>query len=175
MPDSRRIRVGQPSRPSRLNASQSLDPTLTRKGALAHPGSFIVAIAGMAFFAYAFNLGGVKQYLDGVFGNFDAKMQSHNGDVTHYIVVAFPYVAVAAGALLLFFFLSVIGQAARGLFKKPKPKRATKSAKPAAASAAAPAAQEVIKPMRLAIRELDMKPTARAPSSAPSNERSAAE
>ena len=169
MPDSRRIQPRRPSRPSRPHSGQSLDPTLTRKGKLGHPGSFIIAFAGIVFFAYAFNAGGLKNTLDSFFGGLDARIRSHNDEVAKFVIVAFPYVAVAVGALLLFFVLSTIGRSARALV----PKRNVKPAEKASprASEATPVAREVIKPLRLPVRELDMKPR----STPPANESPAAE
>jgi len=160
MPNSRRVSLRHPNRLNRPHSGQSLDPTLTRKGIFAHPGSFVIALAGIAFFAYAFNLGGLQRYIDGAFGRLDANVRSHNGVVARYVVIAFPYVAVAVGALFLFFILSMIGSI-RSSAAPPKLKAAKGNNQPEAASA--PAAQEIIKPMRLPVRELDMKPRSSQP------------
>jgi len=76
-----------------------MDPELTRKGALAHPGGWMLALAALGFFAYVFNLGGLQPMLDGFFGGLNQMAQSKNGDVAALVVSAVPYVEIGLGVV----------------------------------------------------------------------------
>jgi hypothetical protein len=120
MPDFRRVPVRQLTRLNRLHAGQSVDPTLTRKGKFAHPGSLFIGFGGFVFFAYVFNLGGVQTRLDNLFSGLDANLRSHNGEVARFVIAALPYLVVAFGALALFMLLSMLGRGARSLTRANK-------------------------------------------------------
>jgi hypothetical protein len=140
---------------------------MTRKGSLAHPGSILMALAGFAFFAYAFNVGGVQGWLDGILHGLDTQAKSHNGEVSAMFVKALPYIAVVLGSLAGIYMLMLVATLTKSLTtgKKKKPKPAKKPVAVAVAEASATpavkpatAAAEFIRPARLAVLEKDMKP-----------------
>jgi hypothetical protein len=118
MPDSPHDRRRLPNRPNRPHAGQSLDPTLTRKGALAHPGSLFLGFAALFFFAYVFDLAGLQSWLDGLFNALDARARSHNNQVSAFVIAALPYVAVGLGAFLLIVALMMLGRLAQKVRKR---------------------------------------------------------
>jgi len=120
MSDAPRNRQRQPNRLNRPHAGQSLDPTLTRKGVLAHPGSLFVGFGALVFFAYVFNVGGLQTFLDGFFGGLDNSAKSHNNEVATFVIASLPYVGVALGAVVLFIVLSMLSRGAKSIKKRHK-------------------------------------------------------
>jgi hypothetical protein len=110
----------KPNRLNRAHAYQSLDPTLTRKGALSHPGSLLTGICALAFFAYVFNLAGLKTYLDRVFGGLDDTARSHNSQVAAWVIKGLPYLGAALAGLVVLLLLLWVGRGAKTLNKKRK-------------------------------------------------------
>jgi len=109
-----------PNRLNRAHAGQSLDPTLTRKGLLAHPGSLLTAFAAILFFCYVFNVGNVQTFLDGFFGGLDSRVKSHNNEVSTFVIASLPYVGVGIAAVVVFFILMALGRGARTVSKRRK-------------------------------------------------------
>ncbi len=112
--------VRHPNRPHRPHAGQSVDPTLTRKGLLAHPGSLFIGGLALLFFAYVFNLGGLQTYLDGFFSGLDRSVRAHNNEVATMYVAALPYLGVGLGAVVLLLLLSSLGRGAKSVKKRRK-------------------------------------------------------
>jgi hypothetical protein len=120
MSDSPRRPQRHPNRLNRPHAGQSLDPTLTRKGTLAHPGSLFVGFGALFFFAYVFNLAGLQTWLDGLFSGLDTQARSHNNQVSTFVVAALPYLGVAIGAFILIMVLMMLGRGAKSVKKRRK-------------------------------------------------------
>ena len=118
MSDSPRQRQRHPNRLNRPHAGQSLDPTLTRKGALAHPGSLFLVFCALFFFAYVFDLAGLQTWLDGLLSGLNVQARSHNDEVANLFVAALPYLAVAFGAFLLLMVLMTLGRGANSVRKR---------------------------------------------------------
>ena len=76
-----------------------------------------------------------------------------------------PYVGFAIGGIVVLIVLTILGRGAESL-SKPRKRKPTPVVKPKESEAARPA-QEFIKPVRLAIREQDLKPKATLPVNEP--------
>lgn len=94
----------------RAGSRDNLDPELTRKGFLAHPGSLLLALAALGFFAYVFNFGGIQPMLDGFFGDLNQKAQAKNGDVADLVVASVPYVKIGLGVVAAWVVLLLLGR-----------------------------------------------------------------
>jgi hypothetical protein len=165
MPDSPRTRPRQPTRPTQPHSGQSLDPVVTRKGKGPGVGVLVLVGAGLLAFSYAFNLGGLQGFLDGLFSGLNANVRSHNNEVVGLVPKVLPYVGFAIGGVVVLIVLTMLGRAAESFSKPHKPKPAPVE-KPKEPEAPRPA-QEFIRPARLAIREQDLKPKAAPPTNEP--------
>lgn len=96
---------------------RKLDPTLTRKGFLRHPGSLAMAAGGLLFVLYVFNVNGTATFLDNLFSSANSSAQSHNDEVVNFTLSAVPY-AVGGIALLFVFFIAVWLKKKLRLFKR---------------------------------------------------------
>lgn len=159
---------------------------MTRKGLLAHPGSIVIALAGFAFFAYAFNVGGLQLWVDSLLHGADTAARSHNSEVSAMFLKALPYIAAVITTVVVLYTITLVFTLGKSLggsaLKKKKKKGSKKAVEPSkvllqaapparmeivAASAdapapkpevkAAPARAEFIRPARLNVREMDMK------------------
>ncbi len=157
MPDSPHVRLRQPNRKRQPHVGESLDPVVTRKGSSGSVGALVLLVAGLVFFCYIFNMGGLQTFLDGLFSGVDTKVRSHNNDVASSFTSALPYLGVGVGAVLLMVFFGILGRGAeslvRPLKRKPKPAPQQKSDGPETPRPAA----EFIRPARLTAREVDVK------------------
>jgi hypothetical protein len=168
MPDSPRIPLRRPTRPTQPHSGQSLDPVVTRKGGGSGMGAMILVLAGLVSFCYVFDLGGLKVFLDSRFSGVDANLRSHNNEVVAYVLKALPYVGFAIGGVVVLVGLTMLGRSAESLSKprKRKPAPAEKPKESAVSEVPRPS-QEFIKPVRLATREQDIKPKATPPMDEP--------
>ena len=180
MPESPQQRLRNPTRKNLPHAGISLDPPMTRKGLLAHPGSIVIALAGFAFFAYAFNVGGLQLWVDSLLHGADAAARSHNSEVSAMFMTALPYIAATITTVVVLYAITLVFTLGKSLggsaLKKQKKKGSQKPVEPAkvllqtappakmAISAAPtpevkakPARAEFIRPARLNVREMDMK------------------
>ena len=165
MPDLPGTRPRQPTRPTRPHAGQSLDPVVTRKGNGPGVGVLLLVFAGLLGFSYAFNLGGLQGFLDGFFSGIDATARSHNDQVAGFVPKVLPYVGFAIGGIVVLIVLTILGRGADSL-SKPRKRKPTPVVKPKESAAPRPV-QEFIKPVRLAIREQDLKPKTSLPVNEP--------
>ena len=125
------------------------EPMLAKPRGKPKRGGMAVTVVGCAFFAYAFNLGGLQGSIDGVLHGADRNLKSHNGQVAAAVMVWMPYVALVFGLLVLLY----MGSVAISLLGSG-PKKAKKPAKPKASAGKMPEPVRppdavVIKPMRL--------------------------
>lgn len=146
MSESPHVRLRKPNRLQTPHSGQQLEPPMTRKGVFAHPGSLLIGFSGFAFFAYAFDVGGLKGWVDGVLHGVDAGVRSHNGEVASWFVKAVPYFAVVGGTIASVFMLTLVvtltkSLGASALKSKPKKK---KKAQEAGAVPATPAKVETV-------------------------------
>jgi hypothetical protein len=118
MSQAPRHRKRRPNRLNRAHAGQSLDPTLTRQGPLAHPGSYLWGLGGILFVAYVFNAGGLQTWLDAFLGGIDKSAKSHNDEVATFVIAALPYLGFGLVAILLFLILNSLVRSAQSALKR---------------------------------------------------------
>ena len=158
MSDSPKVRLRQPNRPTQPHSGQSLDPVVVRKGGGPGVGALVLVGAGLVAFSYAFNLGGLQVFLDGLLGGVDANARSHSNEVVALVPRVLPYVGLGISGVVVLVVLTMLGRSAESL-ARPRKKKSAPAEKPKEAEAPRPA-QEFIKPARLATREQDLKPKA---------------
>ena len=168
MPDSPKVRLRQPNRPTQPHSGQSLDPVVVRKGGGPGVGALVLVGAGLLAFSYAFNLGGLQVFLDGLLGGADANARSHSSEVVALVPRVLPYVGFAIIGVVVLVVLTMLGRSAESL-AKPRNKKPAVAEKPKESEAPRPA-QEFIKPARLAMREQDLKPKVSPSSNEPPSE-----
>jgi hypothetical protein len=100
--------------PQRVSQRENqTDPTMTRRGLLAHPGSLATTAAALAFGAYVFNIGGFQQIADSFLGGLTADIQSRNDAVVHVTLTAIPFVAAFIVFLIAYMILRWLGRQVR--------------------------------------------------------------
>ena len=109
----------------------------------------LMAAAGCAFFAYAFNVGGLQGWIDGLLHGLDSNLKSHNSMVAAAATRWMPYIGAAFGTLVLLYMASVVVSLLGG---GKKAKKAAKQKRAAVAGQEPVRVAEgavLIKPMRI--------------------------
>jgi hypothetical protein len=83
-----------------------LDPVLTRKHAMSHPGAVILATIGAVFTAYIFNFGGTQNFLDRLVGEVYEKTQTHADQVGVAYNAALPVILIGIVAFIVWIAIS---------------------------------------------------------------------
>ena len=97
---------------------RSVDPDLTRKGFLSHPGSLATVAAAILFGLYVFNVGGTATFLDTLFGNVNKSVQSENDVVVNFTIGAVPYIIGGFAFLFILFFLMWLRKKVRSMQRR---------------------------------------------------------